>query len=745
MDRNASIGTLKGVGEKTAVLFGKLDIYTVDDLVHYYPRDYEAYMPPQKISEISAGETCALDITVAKTAEVKRVRNLTIVSAYVSDDTGMLKVTWFNMPFLRNTIKHGYKMVLRGRVVKSRNELTLEHPVIYKRDDYIKLCGSRQPVYALTSGLSNKLMIKAVKQILEEIGTIKEYIPESFRKKNELAELNYALRTIHFPKNETELIFARKRLVFDEFFLFILGIRLIKARSSQRNNVYDISRESVADKLIEALPYELTNAQRKVWNEIKANLTGEKIMNRLVQGDVGSGKTILAVLALLTVAENGYQGALMAPTEVLAKQHFDSINALLEECNVRIPCGTWNRERTVRVVLLTGSMSLKDKKYVCALIENHEADIIIGTHALIQEKVVYDNLALVITDEQHRFGVRQREMLSKKAVQEDCFSAAEDTDIKSEEENEKLKWLKEARQLLNIETKGKSVKNSYEGASEPHILVMSATPIPRTLALIIYGDLDISVVDEQPARRLPIKNCVVDKSYRKTAYKFIESEVAKGRQAYVICPLVEESEMLEAENVIDYSEKLKTELSRQIRVEYLHGRMKAKEKDAVMERFAGGKIDVLVSTTVIEVGINVPNATIMMVENAERFGLAQLHQLRGRVGRGEHQSYCIFVNGSGSDEKNKRLEILNKSNDGFYIAAEDLKLRGPGDMFGIRQSGMLDFAIGDIYTDASVLREAAAAAEDILKNDPEFKCEENFELGRKVEAEMIKRINRLYL
>ncbi len=745
MDRNASISTLKGVGEKTATLFGKLDIHTVDELVHYYPRDYEAFMPPQNISELKAGETCAIDITVAKSAEVKKVRNLVIVSAYVSDGSGMLKVTWFNMPFLKNTIKHGYKMVLRGRIVKTRYELTMEHPVIYKREDYKTLCGSRQPVYALTAGLSNKLVIKAVKQVLESIGAAKEYIPESIREKNELAELNYALRAIHFPRNEEELIFARKRLVFDEFFLFILGIRLIKAHSSEKKNVYDINSSSVAERLIEALPYELTNAQKKVWSEIRNDLTGERIMNRLVQGDVGSGKTVLAILALLTVVENGYQGALMAPTEVLAKQHFDSINALFKRCDVKLPCGTWNREREVSVVLLTGSMSAKEKKYAYSLIENHEADIIIGTHALIQEKVVYDNLALVITDEQHRFGVRQREMLSKKAVQEDYFPEIVAEETQAEAEDEKLKWLKEARQLLNIETKGKSVKSLDESNSEPHILVMSATPIPRTLALIIYGDLDISVVDEQPAERLPIKNCVVDTSYRKTAYKFIESEVAKGRQAYVICPLVEESELLEAENVIDYSEKLKAELSPGIKVEYLHGKMKAKEKDSIMERFAAKEIDVLVSTTVIEVGINVPNATIMMVENAERFGLAQLHQLRGRVGRGKHQSYCIFVNGSGSDEKNKRLEILNKSNDGFYIAAEDLKLRGPGDMFGIRQSGMLDFAIGDIYTDSAVLKEAAKAAEDILNCDAEFKQEENFELGRKVETEMLKRISRLYL
>ncbi|MBQ9886081.1 MAG: ATP-dependent DNA helicase RecG [Lachnospiraceae bacterium] len=743
MDRSTSVGKLKGIGEKTEKLLGKLDIHTIDDLIHYYPREYEAFGPLQDISDIKPGEICAIDITVAKSAEVKKVRSLTIVNAYVTDASGMLKVTWYNMPFLKNTIKHGYKMVLRGRVVKNRYETVMEHPVIYKRDDYMALCGARQPVYALTAGLSNKVLSKAVKQALSEIKDIKDYIPAGIRKENELAELNYALRTIHFPKDEQELIFARKRLVFDEFFLFVLGIRLLKEKSSEKKNVYDISRASLSDRLIEALPYELTNAQKKVWSEIKNDLLGSRMMNRLVQGDVGSGKTVLAVLALLTVVENGYQGALMAPTEVLAKQHYESLLQMLKGCGIMLEQG-YGRKRPVNIVLLTGSMTAKEKKCAYALIENHEADIIIGTHALIQEKVVYDNLALVITDEQHRFGVRQRELLSKKAVNEDYFGA-EDELQEPVYEDEKQQWIKEARALLNIETGGKSAKSVTESVSEPHILVMSATPIPRTLALIIYGDMDISVVDELPAQRLPIKNCVVDTSYRPTAYKFIEAEVRKGRQVYVICPLVEESEMLDAENVLDYTEKLKAQLSPDIRIAYLHGRMKAKEKDEIMECFADGGINVLVSTTVIEVGINVPNATVMMVENAERFGLAQLHQLRGRVGRGKHQSYCIFINGSGSDDKNKRLEILNKSNDGFYIAAEDLKLRGPGDMFGIRQSGMLDFSIGDIYTDAEILKTAAKAAEMVLKEDHGFEREENTELGRKVESEMLKRISRLYL
>ena len=422
----------------------------------------------------------------------------------------------------------------------------------------------------------------------------------------------------------------------------------------------------------ERLPYALTGAQKKVIREVYADLSGGHIMTRLIQGDVGSGKTIVAILALLQAAANGYQGALMVPTEVLARQHYESMTELFASLGI-----------TYRPVLLTGSMTAKEKRLARESIENHEADIVIGTHALIQEKVVYDNLALVITDEQHRFGVAQREMLSKKG-------------------------------------------------GEPHVLVMSATPIPRTLAIILYGDLDISIIDELPANRQPIKNCVVNREFRPNAYRFIENEVRAGRQAYVICPMVEPSEMLEAENVIDYTEELRRALSPSIRVEYLHGKMKGKEKNAIMEAFAANEIHVLVSTTVIEVGINVPNATVMMIENAEHFGLAQLHQLRGRVGRGKDQSYCIMVNASGEEDAGKRLGILNKSNDGFYIASEDLKLRGPGDLFGVRQSGDLEFHLADIFADADILKAVSDEVKKLMDKDPLLEAEENQELKRKM-------------
>ena len=439
----------------------------------------------------------------------------------------------------------------------------------------------------------------------------------------------------------------------------------MKETNEKTRNAFLFPKTDMAEQLIKQLPYELTNAQKKVWQEILADMQGERVMSRLVQGDVGSGKTIIALLGLVLAGANGYQGAMMAPTEVLAKQHYASITELFEQ--YKIP---------LKVELLTGSMTAKEKREAYERIASGEAEIIVGTHALIQDKVQYKNLALVVTDEQHRFGVKQREKLADKG-------------------------------------------------QTPHILVMSATPIPRTLAIILYGDLDISVIDELPANRLPIKNCVVDTSYRNTAYTFMKKQVAEGRQCYVICPMVEDSEFLEAENVVDYARILQEELGNSIKVGHLHGKMKQAEKDTIMEQFAKNEIQILVSTTVIEVGINVPNATVMMVENAERFGLAQLHQLRGRVGRGKHQSYCVFMSGSKTNDTKERLSILNKSNDGFYIASEDLKLRGPGDLFGIRQSGVLDFKLADVFQDAKVLQRASEAAAQLMKHDPHLEMEEN--------------------
>ena len=683
------ITELKGIGEKYAQLLGRLSVYTVEDLVGLYPRDYELYQEPAFISTLSPdyeNTNVVIDGVVSKKIDVYHTGKLAFISTFINDENGdRIKCTWFNMPFLKSSLKLGMRYIFRGRFVIKNGIKILEQPQMYTRSQYSEIEGTMQPIYPLTKGLSNKTVANAVHQALEKFdaGLEKEYIPGYMRQKNELAEHNYAVVNIHFPKSMDDYIQARKRLAFEEFFLFVLAVRSLRNSNERIPNGYIIQNDSRTDDFIEKLPFSLTNGQKSAWTEVKKNMSGKGLMSRLIQGDVGSGKTIIAVLALMNTAYAGYQAAMMVPTEVLAKQQYDSITKMFNNMGVEL-----------NVSLLVGSMTAVAKRKVYEDIENGSTDIVIGTHAVIQEKVIFKNLALVITDEQHRFGVNQRRDLSDKG-------------------------------------------------NNPHILVMSATPIPRTLAIIVYGDLDISVIDELPAERLPIKNCVVDESYRPNAYKFIENQVHAGRQAYVICPMVEDSENIEAENVIDYAKKLSGELPDDIKVEYLHGKMKASQKNEIMEKFSKNEINVLVSTTVIEVGVNVPNATVMMVENAERFGLAQLHQLRGRVGRGGFQSYCIFVSGNKSKKTKDRLEILNKTNDGFKIAEEDLKLRGPGDFFGVRQSGDFDFGIADIYTDAKVLKSASEAAGEVLDKDPELELEENRYLAEKVSEYTVKCLEKL--
>lgn len=658
MNDKTPLRELKGVGEKTEKLFQKIGITTAEELLRYYPRTYDIYEEPVEIASAEEDKTVSIRATIATGIYINQIRNLQVLTTTVTDASGRLPVAWFNAPYLRGTLKKGSVFILRGKIIRKKGRPQMEHPEIFTPAAYEEIIHSMQPVYGLTKGLSNKMITKLVHQILDTRPLHGEYLPEEIRERYQLADANYAIRTIHFPKNMQELLTARKRLVFDEFLLFVLAIQLLKEKTEEAPNTFSMKPVWTTEEIIEGLPYDLTGAQKNVWHEIERDLSGHKLMSRLVQGDVGSGKTVIAFLAMLLSAENGFQSALMVPTEVLANQHYEGFLRLMEEQNIA----------SCHPVLLTGSTTARQKREIYQKIADGEVNVIIGTHALIQEKVEYKNLGLVITDEQHRFGVRQREALT---------------------------------------TRG----------NPPHVLVMSATPIPRTLAIILYGDLDISIIDELPAKRLPIKNCVVGTSYRPKAYSFIEKQVQMGRQAYVICPMVEESEGLEAENVTDYARKLQEILPGEIKVEILHGKMKPKEKNRIMEAFASGEIQVLVSTTVVEVGVNVPNATVMMVENAERFGLAQLHQLRGRVGRGEHQSYCIFIQGNNEENTSKRLKILNESNDGFYIAGEDLKLRGPGDLFGIRQSGLMEFKIGDIYNDAGILKNASEAAGEILALD----------------------------
>lgn len=658
MNDKTPLRELKGVGEKTEKLFQKIGITTAEELLRYYPRTYDIYEEPVEIASAEEDKTVSIRATIATGIYINQIRNLQVLTTTVADASGRLPVAWFNAPYLRGTLKKGSVFILRGKIIRKKGRPQMEHPEIFTPAAYEEIIHSMQPVYGLTKGLSNKMITKLVHQILDTRPLHGEYLPEEIRERYQLADANYAIRTVHFPKNMQELLTARKRLVFDEFLLFVLAIQLLKEKTEEAPNTFPMKPVWTTEEIIEGLPYDLTGAQKNVWHEIERDLSGHKLMSRLVQGDVGSGKTVIAFLAMVLSAENGFQSALMVPTEVLANQHYEGFLRLMEEQNIA----------SCHPVLLTGSTTARQKREIYQKIADGEVNVIIGTHALIQEKVEYKNLGLVITDEQHRFGVRQREALT---------------------------------------TRG----------NPPHVLVMSATPIPRTLAIILYGDLNISIIDELPAKRLPIKNCVVGTSYRPKAYSFIEKQVQMGRQAYVICPMVEESEGLEAENVTDYARKLQEILPGEIKVEILHGKMKPKEKNRIMEAFASGEIQVLVSTTVVEVGVNVPNATVMMVENAERFGLAQLHQLRGRVGRGEHQSYCIFIQGNNEENTSKRLKILNESNDGFYIAGEDLKLRGPGDLFGIRQSGLMEFKIGDIYNDAGILKNASEAAGEILALD----------------------------
>lgn len=661
-----NISELKGIGEVTEKLINRLGVFSVADLVTYYPYRYESYGDTVYIADMKSDCVYAFYGTVVSDCEVNLSHPRKPVSVLAADETGRrIRLTWFNCPYIRGKMKRGYRFVFRGKVAFKGNLVFMQQPKEYTPAEYDAVRGSLMPVYSLTNGLSNNTMIKAVSQALKRTELLpKEYLSDSMLDRYNLIPLSEAVVLMHFPQSETDIDNARKRIVFDEFFLFILGMKNVENESILANNEYVIQKSPYSATILANLTYKLTNAQLKAYDEMIADMTGAHTMNRLIQGDVGCGKTILALLVMADAAYRGYQAALMAPTEVLAKQHYENFTHIFEKNNIPIKC-----------TLLTGSLTKAEHNRAYESIESGDTGIVIGTHAVITDKVQFKNLALVITDEQHRFGVRQREALH---------------------------------------SKGSSV----------HILVMSATPIPRSLAIILYGGLSISIIDEKPAMRLPIKNCVVDDSYRPNAYRFIEKEVKAGHQAYIICPMATESESdSDLKNTEEYTKELQKQFPLAFRIEYLHGKMRPAQKNSIMDRFGRGEIDILVSTTVVEVGINVPNATVMMVENAERFGLSALHQLRGRVGRGDDQSYCIFVNTSDRPETTERLMILKNSNDGFFISEEDLRLRGPGDLMGVRQSGDMGFTIGDIYADAHTLKLASDAAKEInLSDEPELSC-----------------------
>lgn len=669
-----NIRELKGIGEKTEQLLNRLNVYNTSDLLQFYPRAYDVFEDLVMITDMVEDKVYAFSGTVVSSCEINPKSRYKILSVMLSDDNGnRIKATWFNMPYLQNKLKRGYRYIFRGKVAFTGNLVFIEQPALYTYEEYMQKHDTMQPQYHLTKGLTNNLVIKAVKQCISETDDIKETLPKYILDECDLLGIYEAYNNIHFPVNYDMLKKARKRLVFDEFLAYTLKIKCRKSEIKLAENPIVLHNTTNSASILAGIDYDLTGAQKKVLQEIMSDMTGDRMMNRLVQGDVGSGKTIVAMLAMADCVGNGYQAAIMAPTEVLASQHYETFTKVIKDCGLNINCA-----------LLTGSLNKSTRNKTREDIQNGSVDIIIGTHALITEEVEYNRLGLVVIDEQHRFGVRQREQLQKKG-------------------------------------------------NNPHILIMSATPIPRSLAVILYGDLDISVIDEKPSNRLPIKNCVVDTSYRPNAYRFIRNEINKGRQAYVICAMADEGELETVENVVEYAKKLREEYGNTIRIEYLHGKMKPDEKNRIMKEFELGDIKILVSTTVVEVGINVPNATVMMVENAERFGLSGLHQLRGRVGRGKEQSYCIFISDSKNEVTKERLGILKESNDGFYVSEQDLRLRGPGDILGVRQSGDMGFMLGDIYVDATTLKLAANMADVILKNDPLLQLPEHSNLKNMIQ------------
>jgi len=671
MNLNTPVTKLKGIGEKTAALFNKLHIYTYEDLINYFPREYMNYGPAVNVSSVKVGTLQTVSGVVCAVNGPVTAGRYKIITVVLKDGLSNLEILFFNQPYIKKIIKVGGVYLFRGKIIQKGTRTVMQSPRVFNRNEYDELLGHPIPVYSLTAGLSGKTITKAVNAALQDIQWDEETFPAKTLKDMDIVSHSKAISMIHNPVSDESIQIARRRLAFEDFFYFIMLLRKNRELAVTLKNAYPMIETADTKRFIEKLPFKLTSGQKKTWNQICEDMSGEGCMNRLVQGDVGSGKTIVAILALLMTACNGYQGALMAPTEVLATQHMDTVKELIRKHNLPLS-----------PVLLVGSMKASEKKEAYSLIKSGEANLIIGTHALIQEKVEYKSLALVVTDEQHRFGVRQREALAEKG-------------------------------------------------NQPHILVMSATPIPRTLAIILYGDLHLSAIHELPADRLPIKNCVVKTDYRPSAYKFISDQVASGRQAYVICSQVEAGENDDLENVIDYCDKLKDALPN-IRISYLHGKMKPADKNTIMQNFADGNIDVLVSTTVIEVGINVPNSTVMMVENAERFGLAQLHQLRGRVGRGKYQSYCIFISSNEDKKTMERLNILAGTNDGFKIASEDLRLRGPGEFFGVRQSGEFSFKVGDIYADSALLEATNEYVDKLLADDPKLSKAENIKLKESI-------------
>lgn len=679
LDLNKDVKYVKTVGPNRVKLLNKLNIYTLKDLIEYYPRDYEDRSKPKNLYECIDGEEVLIEAMATGRINEMHKGRMTISRLIVKDQTGTCYITWFNQGYLRDKFQPGRMYRFFGKISNKNGRLEMNSPV-YDEIDQSKNTGKIIPIYPLTFELKQNTLRRIIENgLLEVKGQLPETLPEYILKENNLWDINNTIERIHFPIEFSDFNKARERLVFEELLTMQLALLKLKNNYEHETDGIQFSKDVHMSNVINMLPFRLTKAQLRVLEEIDRDMESNKPMNRLLQGDVGSGKTVVAMIAAYKAVKSGYQATIMAPTAILASQHLESFKGILDELGIRTE-------------LLISNVTKKKKAEILEKLQSGEIDVLIGTHAILEENVVFKNLGLVVTDEQHRFGVKQRSTIAAKG-------------------------------------------------QNPDIIAMSATPIPRTLALILYGDLDISIIDELPPNRKKIETFAVRKNMEERVNNFIKKQIAEGRQAYIVCLLVEENEDMEGlQSVVELAEKYQKETFSEYKVAYLHGKMKPKEKDEIMQRFKDGEIQILIATTVIEVGVNVPNASIMVVENAERFGLAQLHQLRGRVGRGEYQSYCILKYEGNGETIRQRMKVMCDTNDGFIISEKDLELRGSGDFFGTEQHGLPEFKIANLFEDMAVLKKVQGLALKIMEDDPLLEKEKNAKLNDLVKEKFSSRI-----